>query len=589
MALPTLLADLIPARLRPTGGVDTCLDALISENGNVTTRPTAYAQDSAPERKSRGAFFTPTAVAQFMAEWAIKSSSDRVLEPSAGDAEFMVAAALRLRELGSDPESLPEVHGVEIHRASAAIGRERVEAAGARAKIKVRDFFEVSPDPTFDAVIGNPPYIRYQRFSGDDRAKARAAAELGGVVLNGLASSWAAFTVYSTMFLKPGGRLALVLPAELLSVNYAAPVRQFLFDRFSSVDLVLFEQQIFADAEADVVLLLAGGFQGEPAKHATVHQAKNAEALGSQNARVTWTPSDPADKWTHGLVASSATAALARLERAGSFTPLQSWGETTLGIVTGNNQYFAMSATRAAQAGLADTDLLPLSPPGSRHLRGLSLSRSLLDQLMDDGKSVYLFKPTEPLSESARAYVEAGKRVGVDSAYKCRVRSTWYQVPVIPPADLLLTCMNADTPRLTTNAVRAYHLNSVHGVYLAPERAVLGRRMLPLASLNSATVLHAELVGRAYGGGVLKLEPREADRWLVPSPELVAERADALAAVRRRVERRLDRGDLLGAVALVDEALFAGSADIAAVELQDIRRAREELSNRRLTRGKSRG
>ncbi len=67
-------------------------------------------------------------------------------------------------------------------------------------------------------------------------------------------------------FLRDGGRLGLVLPAELLSVNYAAPVRKFLFDKFTSVELVLFEKQVFE--EADTLLLLADGFNLGSTNHA---------------------------------------------------------------------------------------------------------------------------------------------------------------------------------------------------------------------------------------------------------------------------------------------------------------------------------
>lgn len=51
--------------------------------------------------------------------------------------------------------------------------------------------------------------------------------------------------VHSALFLKPGGRLGLVLPAELLSVNYAAQVREFLMRRFARVRLVLFTERVF--------------------------------------------------------------------------------------------------------------------------------------------------------------------------------------------------------------------------------------------------------------------------------------------------------------------------------------------------------
>jgi adenine-specific DNA-methyltransferase len=108
-------------------------------------------------------------------------------------------------------------------------------------RVKVGDFFTVEPTGSYDAVIGKPPYVRYQNFSGEARACSREAAVRAGVSISGLASSWAAFTVHAALFLTKGGRLGLVLPAELLMVNYAAEVRRFLMQRFARVDLVLFE------------------------------------------------------------------------------------------------------------------------------------------------------------------------------------------------------------------------------------------------------------------------------------------------------------------------------------------------------------
>jgi len=79
----------------------------------------------------------------------------------------------------------------------------------------------------------------------------------------------------------------------------------------------------------------------------------------------------------------------------------------------------------------------------------------------------------------------------------------------VRPADLLLTYMNADTPQLTTNRAKAHHLNSVHGVYLRGELREAGQRLLPLGSLTSMTLLGVETVGRAYGGGMLKLSSNQ--------------------------------------------------------------------------------
>lgn len=533
--------------------------------------------DTAAARKARGAFFTPPQITRYLAEWAVRTGEDAVFEPSAGDAAFLVAATERLRHLGVEH---PELDGVEIHPASVATARRRVAEAGGRARVRTADFFDIAPKPSYTAVLGNPPYIRYQEFRGKQRAQSRRAALQAGVTLSALASSWAAFTVHAALFLRPGGRLALVLPAELLSVNYASAVRKFLFDRFASVELVMFDEQVFPGAEADVVLLLADGFGAGPSGHAVIHRARNAESLTSELVQRHWSPVDPADKWVSGLIGNRPVEVLHGLHTAGQFVALEHWGDTTLGMVTGNNGYFALSPARVAELGLRPSDLLTLSPPGSGHLRGLTLSTSQLAGLGDDGKSVHLFRPTGRPSVAAQRYIDAGYAAGVHLAYKCRVRTPWYQVPLVKPADLLLTCMNADTPRLVTNKATAHHLNSVHGVYLRDELAGLGRDLLPLASLNSVTLLHAEMVGRAYGGGVLKIEPREADRWLVPAPDLIAARATQLRAVRRTVAGLLGRGRLLDAVGVVDTAL-----DVHA-DLESVQAARHSLASRRAVRSR---
>lgn len=543
--------------------------------------------DTPALRKERGAYFTPEEITRFITNWAVRSPDDQVMEPSAGDAAFLVAAVEHLRELTPNPNPHPTVTGIEIHAHSAHVAEQRVLEAGGEPKIQCCDFFVVTPNPIYDVVIGNPPYIRYQDFSGESRTRSRAAALRAGVSLTGLASSWAAFTVHSSLFLKQGGRLGLVLPAELLSVNYAAPVRRFLFEHFRNVQLVLFDEQVFPEAEADVVLLLADGYKQGPANHAVIRQAKNAHHLAELGVGQTWTPPNPAGKWTGSLVAPNVVETVHALLQRETFTKLETWGATTLGIVTGNNKYFTLSPQRVKELGLKHKELLRLSPPGSSHLRGLALTEEMLNQLGEQGKATYLFYPSERPSTKAAAYIADGHRTGVDTAYKCRVRKTWYRVPLVPAADLLLTCMNADTPRLTTNEAGAHHLNSVHGVYLNDEYRELGRELLPLASLNSVTLLHAEMVGRAYGGGILKIEPKEADAWAMPSSQLILANSAALRIAKQKVALLLQTGKLLEAVRVVDQIVLLDSNQISVDQIEQIRKAREELALRRTVRAAS--
>lgn len=539
--------------------------------------------DSAHARKARGAFFTPQAICDYVSAWAIRSGRDEVLEPSCGEAAFLTAAAKRFDGLGAVHAVL---HGHELHDPSAERARQLLSGTGHSIDVQVGDFFARVPEPRYDVVIGNPPYIRYQDFAGPARAAGREAALRAGVNLTALASSWAAFTVHSSLFLKPGGRLGLVLPAELLSVNYAADVRRFLMQRFGRVRLVCFTERVFPGVLEEVVLLLAEG-EG-PTDSCELIQVEDASALTrSDTAPIsTWRPSTSQGKWTEGLIPASARSVLESLQPSQGFVPLQRWGETTLGAVTGNNRYFVMSDERAHKLGIPGDELLKFSPPGSRHLRGLSLTPQRWESLADSGSAVWLFRPGLEPSSAAQRYIEEGEDTGVHEAYKCRVRRPWWRVPLVARPDLFLTYMNADTPRLTTNRAGVHHLNSVHGVYLRQGLTRLGRDLLPLAMLNTVTLLGAETVGRSYGGGMLKLEPKEADVLPVPSPALVEQAREGLAATRAEVRTALDSGRLNDAVSLVDEVLLHTSLRMPRSSMHSLESAHRILSGRRTARGR---
>lgn len=553
---------------------------------------TVVRNDAATTRKARGAFFTPAPLCKYVADWAVRTAGDRILEPACGEAAFLLAAGERLEALtrATGPAD-GRIDGVEVHGRSARQAEQLVRHAAHDVEVHVRvsDFFALAPVGTYDAVIGNPPYVRYQDFVGDARTRSREAALRAGVALTNLASSWAAFTVHSALFLKTGGRLGLVLPAELLTVNYAAGVRKFLMERFAMVRLVLFTERVFPGVLEEVVLVLADGYGQGPVDNCELHQVRAAEDLAtSASAARRWKPATADGKWTPSLMSASALAAYMDVETAPGFSTLSCWGETTLGMVTGNNRYFAMSPGQARGLGLQRGDLLALSPPGSRHLRGLAFRQSAYAALGAGGAPTVLFRPPGEPSLAARAYIEAGEKLGVDAAYKCRVRSPWWRVPLVRPADLLLTYMNADTPRLCTNRASVHHLNSVHGVYLQPGLRPLGMNLLPLASLNSMTMVGAEMVGRAYGGGLLKLEPREADRLPVPAPALLRAARPALSAVRLRVAALLRHPDgLLDASEVVDKVLLAGALGLASGEINALREAHIELAARRTARGRS--
>lgn len=535
-------------------------------------------------RKARGAFFTPPNISEFIALWAIRSSTDKVLEPSCGEASFLLPAGAHLRSLGA-PDSPTLLFGHDIHAASVDAAHLALREAGLAAEIEVGDFFSRVPDEKFDVVVGNPPFVRYQAFAGASRTAGLEAALRQGVRLTQLASSWAAFTVHASAFLKPEGRLGLVLPAELLSVNYAAQIREFLLRRFRTVRLVLFEKLVFPGVLEDVVLLLAEGSGG--ATHFEVYQAKDAEDLKAR-APSHWTGFTPrgSQKWTGALLPSEAVKLYEEVFDSHEYEVMADWGDTYLGAVTGNNNYFALTKDEVSRAGLLPSELDRISPPGSRHLRGLTFSDHAWQALADEGAKCYLFMPQGQPSEAAQRYIDKGRRAKVHLAYKCKVRDPWWRVPTTPRPDFLFAYMSHDRPRLVRNGAGVQLLNSLYGVRLHATRHALGEDLLAIASLNSMTLLGAEVVGRAYGGGMLKHEPKEVDALPVPSEQVLRDVGDRLRLLSSQVGALLRKNDITPAVDVVDRVILKDHLGFSDEKILALREARDTLLQRRMSRSK---
>lgn len=539
--------------------------------------------DAPAARKGRGAFFTPPQLAELVVRECVTGPDDRVLDPSCGEAEFLVASARRLVSLGADTAGLAEgLRGFELHGPSAHAARERLAALDIGARIDEADFFSLPPDASFSAVVGNPPYVRYQGFSGEQRRRALDAARAAGVRLSALCSSWAPFLVHATRFLRPGGSLGMVLPAELLTSNYAAPVRDFLLDSFPSLVVTMFDSRVFPEVQEEVVALVARGF-GMGSSHAIEVRQAGSVAEAS-HARVMEVEVRPGERWLITWEAVRAEDALA-LPRAGATCTLGDYAAVRLGAVSGANSFFALSPETARAWGLQADDLLPLCPPGSRHLRRLSLDGERLARLGRAGGRIWLFRPGEHPGPHARAYIRHGEELGLNETYKCRSRSPWWDVPGIARHDLFLTYMNGDGPNLCLNEAGACCLNSVHGVTLREGVPGEVSRLLPVAALSSLTLLSAEMVGRSYGGGMLKIEPREALRLLLPAPAVLESCADDLLRVAPEADQLLAHGRRVEASATVDGVLgpAMGLDSSTARELAD---ALERLKRRRRMRGR---
>ena len=481
--------------------------------------------------KLRGGYYTSPKVADWLCTWAIRGIEDRVLEPSCGDGVFLVAALERFLALGANSAAAvsPRLMGVEIISEEADLARQNMVqrfGQGVREVVQTSDFFEAWQqfgNQTFDAVVGNPPFIRYQNFPEQFRNLAMDIMRQQGLKPNRLTNIWVPFVVAATASLTPGGRLALVLPAELLQVSYAAQLRSYLVDHFSRIDIVACNELFFDNAEQEVLLLLAEGAlsipSGENNCRVTMTQATAVDQIVKRPSEVVLASTPPktvrhdSEKWLKYFLDNNEIALMRKLRDSAETTNLSTYASVDVGIVTGRNSFFVLGSQRIAEVDLEEYSVPIISR--SEQLRGACLTAEEWQGLADQGNRVHLLH-LSPINghtqnEALQKYIQLGEEQGIHQGYKCSNRSPWYAVPSVWRPEGFLFRQIYDFPRLVLNNADATSTDTIHRLRFnyQPELVISN-------SYTYLTSASAEIEGRSYGGGVLELEPTEAERLLMP-------------------------------------------------------------------------
>lgn len=467
------------------------------------------------ERKLRGAYYTPPAIAEFLTNWAIRSPKDDVLEPSCGDGTFVAAASKLVGEDGA-------ITGIEIAPEEAELASEK---GGPNTTIICDDAFSwwgsYKERGKYDAVIGNPPFIRYQDFRRGQRELALGLMVEEGLKPSKLTNAWMPFVVMATQALKERGRLALVLPAELFQVGYAAQLREYLTRKYDNINLICFKKRVFTAIQQETVLFL-GTRRECKSSNIRLTDLEDIDGLTgmdlNQSKPIHSGLNHGQDKWTQYYLTNREVGLLRELRECLDIPRISDYADVNVGIVTGRNAFFVMDR-ESAKVNEINEWCVPIVGR-SFQIPGLKFTSNELNQLTYNNSQVLLLKldhlKRSNLPREALAYIERGEADGLHRGYKCKIRlPAWWKIPSwwIPDGFMLRQIHLA--PKIVANNTNATATDTIHRV-----RAHVGVDISQMASasVNSLTLAFAEVCGRSYGGGVLELEPREAVS--LPFPKL---------------------------------------------------------------------
>jgi adenine-specific DNA methylase len=477
--------------------------------------------------KLRGGYYTSPIIAKHLCDWAIRSKKDRVLEPSCGDGVFLEAAAQRLIELGTTEGHIPrQLVGIEIIPDEAKRAIKRLENAigwHEPGMVQADDFFSwvnSNLNESFDAVVGNPPFIRYQNFPEPSRSAAMSLLKSLGFRPNKLTNTWVPFAAGSTVCMARGGRLAMVLPAELLQVSYASQLRSFLVDRFERIDILTCNDLLFEHAEQEIVLFLAEGYRERPESkicRINLSEVPEIEELFKKMANLEDEEekfvNHENEKWLKYFLTSTEIAFMRELRYSEDVVSFSHHATIDVGVVTGRNEFFVLSKNELESYSLGDY-VIPLVGR-SAQLKGAMIKTKEWKELAEEGQRVYLLNIDQSsngsLPDDVKRYIALGEGENFHTGYKCSIRTPWYKVPSVWVPDCFLFRQIYDFPRAILNMAGAVSTDTIHRMTCKSSR----KKFIPNLYTH-LTAASAEIEGRSYGGGVLELEPTEAEKLLTP-------------------------------------------------------------------------
>jgi hypothetical protein len=397
----------------------------------------------------------------------------------------------------------------------------------------------------------------------------RALNGAGGSV-GGRASAWAYFLALSPDLLDHGGRLAAVLPADVLASDYGTPLITHLQSRFSGLDLIYCDGDVFPSLSQRTVLLLA---EGRCETVERVQTLRLHRVRYPMNGGKTFSLSSRGDakEFTAGetlpriLAPENALSIEARLQRREDVKRVGEIARVELGYVTGDNDFFHMSQADVETFGISVNHLTSVLTR-ERDVPGLRFTLSDWKRCQRSGTKSWLLTPTSARSKAIRNLLRRKAAREAQESFKCTSRTPWWRVPVTEAPAAFMIYMGTRA-RIVSNAARVHVPNTFFKVSTIDG---LSPGDLAVASLTSVFRLSAILNSRLLGGGLPKLGLSDAGKVLIPV-------CSVRASYCSQIEQQLRKGEWEVARRMADRVVLERGLGWNATLLRSVQAVVDQL------------
>lgn len=459
--------------------------------------------------RDKGQFWTPSWVAEAMVEY-VSEKTDLIFDPATGRGAFY-EALLKLSKpsasfYGTDID--PEVLEDEIYNQSSCF-------------VELRDFIKNPPQRKFKSIIANPPYIRHHRINEETKLfLKRLCANITGFIIDGRAGYHIYFLVQALNLLEQDGKLAFIMPADTCEGTFAKKLWEWISKTYCIEGVVTFASSAtpFPNVDTNAMVFFIKNsktrktFSWIKANQAYSQDLFNFVASGFKKQGFKTL------EVTRRQLQEAITTGLSRPEQYhnGFKFHLNNFATVMRGIATGSNEFFFLTHHQVKELGIPK-GFLKIAIGRTKDAKRNILTDEDIKQLEEKSRPTYLFSINRynSLPKSIVNYLKVGEKMGLPGRSLIKQRTPWYKMEQreIPP--LLFAYLGRRNTRFIKNEAGVVPLTGFLCVYpLHTDKEYIDN--LWQALNHPDTLQNLRLVGKSYGSGAIKVEPRNLGKLPIP-------------------------------------------------------------------------
>ena len=457
--------------------------------------------------REKGQFWTPDWVADAMVAYVTKNTKI-IFDPATGAGAF-----LRALKKQDKTENI-QFYGMDI---DPALLQEEIYN-DPMCMVELRDFIRQPPQIKFNAIVANPPYIRHHRLDMETKSILKQRAmEIIGDCIDGRAGYHVYFLIQALYLLEHHGRLAFILPSDTCEGVFAGKLFNWITKNYCLECVVTFAKEATPFPGIDtnpIIFLIKKTMPEKEIFWVRVHREKTGDLYDLIESDFTRTAFNDLSITKRDLTEALETGLSRPKQPKNNFKyRLGNFAKVMRGIATGANEFFFLAREEAIKNQIPD-EFLKVAVGRTRDVVGNVLTNQHILELENNGRPTLLLSITgdpENFPKSVMDYINKGEKLGLSDRALIKQRKPWYKMEHREPPPILFAYLGRRTLRFIKNEAGVVPLTGFLCVY--PHRSDENHIDALLAILNHPETLdQLHLVGKSYGSGSIKVEPRSLEK-----------------------------------------------------------------------------